>query len=669
MSQNIWTAFVAKTGNKILVDSSSDGRTWTGSRYFNQTSQNTPALAFYGGKLYLAYITDDAPSDTLIPSNRIFVCITSDGLCWAPTIFTGYHSKCAPALAVFGDSLYVAFIEYDPANGISNNRILYGSFTQATHWVPAKDTGHFSPQSPALIEYGGNLHMVYISNDGKNAILHCEMSPDGRWGPSSDTGLSTRVPPAIAVFNKGLYVAFVANDSTDTVLISPASDWSATTNIKQAASSGPSLAVFNDGKKLVVGFPGKSSAECLLTSSSNPSSWPSSATDIRQRSQLGSGMALAIAPFASGPQPPPSLSCTLAGSSGPRVYYRDQTGLLREVVVANGNAQLTPPWTKPNQPGSSQYPAACGGGISCLYISDVGARVYYPDPNNNIIELSLHQDDGSFKFTKCQEISDPHSPLSCLQAGSSGTRVYYMATKNRETQVYEVPFLSDVGGPSPDPTSFSPTALGMRVTPVAAHPNSPLTSQYIPNIGSRVYYKDPNNQIIELQLNYIEPSQLPPEGLIASFNPTGYLAAAGGLTCLLAGSGGMRVYFLAKSESNGLTFVNELTIINGVENVTPLPPSPIAARPGSPLTCLYIPGVGSRVYYISNEDDQVCEWALPGGYTRCPLSKAADDSPLTCLYIGGSGSRVYYVRKEDGNVQELAWLGSGPEVTNVSFSM
>ena len=221
MSQNIWTAFLGENDSKILVDSSPDGKTWTGTRYFNQTSRFTPALAFYGDKLYLAYITDDFPTDTQIFSDRIFVCTTSDGLCWTPTIFFNQHSKCAPALAKFGDTLYIAYISND-----STNSIQYSSFTEATGWAAAKATGHFSGQSPALVEYNGNLQMVFVTNDGKNALRQCAMSSAGSWGDASDIGQTTSAPPAIAVFNNNLYVAFVANNAKETLLISSSSDWS-----------------------------------------------------------------------------------------------------------------------------------------------------------------------------------------------------------------------------------------------------------------------------------------------------------------------------------------------------------------------------------------------------------------------------------------------------------
>jgi hypothetical protein len=643
MPQSIWTAFIETVAFKIKVASSPDGKTWTPSRYFNQASTNTPALAFYDKKLYLAYTT-------AFNGNRIFVCTTSDGQCWLPTVFFHQHSKAAPALAAFDGKLFMAYIAND-----SSNRILYTSFTEANGWARADETGHKSPQSPALVQNGDNLHMVFVSDDGKNAILHCEMPAGGRWGAFSVTDQSTKFPPAIAVFNQDLWVAFLENDNT--VAISP-SHFSKKITTHQTASSAPSLAAFDN--KLFVGFTKQSSAECMVTSSSNPSdahSWPSSATDIRKQSQPGSGMALAVAPFASGPQPPYSLSCLLVSTAaGTRVYYREQTGLLGEAAVVNGSPQLTAQW-----PGSSQYPATCGGSITCVYDDGVGARIYYTDPKNNIIELALHQDSGSPTFTRCRETADPHSPLTCLIAGTSGTRVYYLATQNGKPWLNEIAFPSDTDGPDPFPTSFT-RADGTPVTPVAAKPNSPLTCVYIPGTGSRVYYLDPNNQIIELALNYLDDSQIG-EGLYASFNPTGFPAADGGLTCLLAGSAGTRVYFLEP----GSNFVRELSLVNGVWTVTPQPDAPRAV-PGSALTSLYIGA--SRVYYIADGTNEVLEWDIDGGATAITGSSvfAADDSTLTSTYVGGVGSRVYCIRKDNGYVQEICFNGP-PGFAGATFSI
>ena len=190
-----------------------------------------------------------------------------------------------------------------------------------------------------------------------------------------------------------------------------------------------------------------------------------------------------------------------------------------------------------------------------------------------------------------------------------------------------------------------------------------MTCLYISNTGSRVYFKDKDSQIIELVLDWAQPNQVP--GLFVSFNQSGVPAPTGGLTCLLAGDGGVRVYYLDESH-----YVRELIPDNGVFSVTRLATDrpPIKALPGSALTCLYIGGVGSRVYYISENHD-VCEWGInrdSNTFTPFTGSQAAGDSPLTSTYIGGSGSRVYYT-KGDGNVYELCF--DGPLINGASFTM
>jgi hypothetical protein len=296
MSQNLWTAFVAANGsNQILVDSTPDGKSWTGSRFINQWSPSTPAMAFFNGSLYIAFITDDVAvsGNTSTPSNRIFVCSTPDGVSWTPASFFNQYSKCSPALAVWGDNLYIAFIANDPSN-----RILYCSTPDGANWTAASDTGQTSPQAPSLIQFGNNLQMVFVSNDSRNAILRCDIQPGGTWSSASDTNQSCRFSPSLAVYNGLLYVGFVANNDTQTVLVCSSADWSSNVSVNQTSAAAPSLVSFNND--LNVGFIAKnSSLECLLTSSAQPansSKWPTSNVDIQQQS--GSGTAFALAPFA-----------------------------------------------------------------------------------------------------------------------------------------------------------------------------------------------------------------------------------------------------------------------------------------------------------------------------------------------------------------------------------
>src|ERR1700722_18920307 len=109
MANYLWTAFIADNGsNDILVASSVDGvADWTPSVPINETSPFTPSLALFDGKLYVAFITNDIDSATGVPSNRIFLCSTTDGVSWSSATFFNQHSKFAPSLAVWNGKLHV----------------------------------------------------------------------------------------------------------------------------------------------------------------------------------------------------------------------------------------------------------------------------------------------------------------------------------------------------------------------------------------------------------------------------------------------------------------------------------------------------------------------------------------------------------------------------------
>lgn len=312
MSQNLWTAFIAANGsNQILVDST-DGTTWSGSRFINQWSPFTPALTYFDNKLYVAFITDDvAVSGTSsIPSNRIFVCSTSDGVTWTAASFFNRHSKCAPALAAWGDNLYLGYISNDPTN-----RILVCSYSEQKGWGLDTDTGHKSPQPPSLAQFGSDLYLAYVSNDGKDSVLIASVAPGGSWSSYTDTGQTCKFSPSLAVYGPNLYVGFVANNNSQTVLVCSSQNWSNDVSINQTSSSAPSLASFSSN--LQVAFIADSpSEECLLSSSSDPTNsanWPAQIIDMQQQSNAGAS--LAVAPFACWSVMEPGRQGGLSGSA------------------------------------------------------------------------------------------------------------------------------------------------------------------------------------------------------------------------------------------------------------------------------------------------------------------------------------------------------------------
>jgi len=312
MSQNLWTAFIAANGSNEILVNSTDGNTWTGSRFINQWSPFRPALAYINGSLYVAFITNDvAVSGTSsIPSNRIFVCSTSDGVTWTPATFFNRHSKCAPALAAWGDNLYLAYISND-----ATNRILVCSYSQQNGWGLDTDTGHKSPQPPSLAQFGHDLYLAFVSNDGKNSVLISSVAPGGGWGSAVDTGQSCKFSPSLAVYGTNLYVGFTANNNSQTVFVCSSQNWSNDVSINQTSSAGPNLASFNDN--LQVAFIADStSQECLLTYSSAPTdSTKWLAQDIDMKQQSNAGASLAVAPFACWSEMEPGRQGGLSGSA------------------------------------------------------------------------------------------------------------------------------------------------------------------------------------------------------------------------------------------------------------------------------------------------------------------------------------------------------------------
>ena len=292
MNEYLWTAFIAADGsNRVLVASSQAGQPWTGSRFIEQWSPFTPSLKYFKNRLYAAFVTNDVAisGGSRVPSNRIFLTSTDDGVTWSAATFFNQYSKNSPCLCEWNGSLYIAFIASDPSN-----RILVCSSADGSNWSGTTDTGQTSPQAPSLAAFNDNLYLAFVSNDSRNAILLCSMAPGGNWGGATNTNQSCRFSPALSGFGDNLYLAFTANNDTQSLLVCSSQNWSADTRVNQSSSHGPSFAVFNNSLNL--GFVANDpSRECMLTSSSNPSQWPNPTTDLKKSAD--SRAALAAAPF------------------------------------------------------------------------------------------------------------------------------------------------------------------------------------------------------------------------------------------------------------------------------------------------------------------------------------------------------------------------------------
>lgn len=301
MANYLWTTFIANNGsNDILAASSTNGTTWTPSVPINQTSPFTPSLAFFNGSLFVAFITNDLDSATGVPSNRIFLCSTTDGVSWSDATFFNQYSKCAPSLAVWNGKLHIAFV----ANDASNSLLVYFSSTpdDPKSWTATVVTHQTSANAPSLAVYPsgstGKLYLAFVAENGSNDIFVCSLPSGGSWSKAAVTGQSCHFSPSLAV-GESLYLVFAAaNGSKDLLLSSLNSNgtWSEAVALNQSTSATPCAVAFGSG--LATGFvANNSSGEVLLAYSLNPSSsWTGGNVDIKQQS--AAGPAVAVAPFA-----------------------------------------------------------------------------------------------------------------------------------------------------------------------------------------------------------------------------------------------------------------------------------------------------------------------------------------------------------------------------------
>jgi hypothetical protein len=178
------------------------GVTWT-EQGTGQYSPVAPSLAALNGRLYMAFRSND-------PTNRLLVMSSSDGKTWTGGTATGQTSPTTPALALDSSNgyLYMAFQSNDPTN-----RLLVMSSSDGKTWTGGTPSGQTSQDGPALASFNGRLYMAFRSNDPTNRLLVVSSSDNGgHWTGGQLANLTTVVAPALAVGpgpnGELLYLAF-----------------------------------------------------------------------------------------------------------------------------------------------------------------------------------------------------------------------------------------------------------------------------------------------------------------------------------------------------------------------------------------------------------------------------------------------------------------------------
>ena len=212
-----YVAFKANdASNRLVVTSSVDGLNFLpGTGYSNITLQNSPAMAAFNGKLYIAFKANDT-------SNKLFITSSSDGVSF-PTA-TGYSNitlQNSPAMAVFNNKLYVAY----KSNDTTNKLCLVSSSDGGTFSAPDCKDHIRLENSPALAAFNGKLYVAFKANDTSNK-LHVASAADGTSFPYATPypSITLQNSPAMAVSGGKLHIGFKANDATNRLFVTSAAD-------------------------------------------------------------------------------------------------------------------------------------------------------------------------------------------------------------------------------------------------------------------------------------------------------------------------------------------------------------------------------------------------------------------------------------------------------------
>jgi hypothetical protein len=149
----LWIAFVAKDTNQLLVANSGNGQEWSNRIHVknpnqSQSSKTAAALAVFQNKLWIAFL---ANSDT----NQLLVSNSDNGQVWSDNILVknpdqSQLSKTAPALAVFQDKLWIAFVANSDTNQLLVSNSDNGQVWSDNILVKNPDQRQLSKAAPAL---------------------------------------------------------------------------------------------------------------------------------------------------------------------------------------------------------------------------------------------------------------------------------------------------------------------------------------------------------------------------------------------------------------------------------------------------------------------------------------------------------------------------------------
>ncbi|MCX5945830.1 MAG: hypothetical protein NTZ53_11145 [Cyanobacteria bacterium] len=305
-----------------FAQSSDAGQTWTGWTDLTATqsglaSNLAPSLAYFNGRLYLAFLNTAAtPTLSLsswdpnsnTPSSWSTPTALGDG-----TDAASFSSKFSPQLIDRGDALGVVWV--NAANGTlsasysitPDQATALGGLGAPTQWSPLD--GGSSPATPALARIGNTVYMA-VQGNGNNYIYWNSSSDGGEtWGSAWNqlpTGMTSAKPPSLAVVNGTLYLSYLGygnNEINITSLDTSSNSWTNQYVIPGQSATYASLVAetVGTGQQLAVYYVSNDSTDRILKAysttpgGSTATGWT---TDVQIQYNSTTGVQTASGPLA-----------------------------------------------------------------------------------------------------------------------------------------------------------------------------------------------------------------------------------------------------------------------------------------------------------------------------------------------------------------------------------
>ncbi|QLY28928.1 hypothetical protein [Nocardia huaxiensis] len=200
--ETLYMAWKGAGGDQsIYWSASADGRKWEDQQILGgaETSRS-PSLVVFRGALQAFW----RGGEHLITSNQgIYTSIRGSAGWSAPAVVPGVASAESPALAVLGDTLYLAH-RGTKATLDNDKWIRLWSTTNGVTWVSrATPPDAYTDLAPALAAQDGRLHLAWKSASG-NEIWYSSFDGEQSWQPPTRAAaFETGCAPALCAFRQG----------------------------------------------------------------------------------------------------------------------------------------------------------------------------------------------------------------------------------------------------------------------------------------------------------------------------------------------------------------------------------------------------------------------------------------------------------------------------------